>query len=121
MWCPQCRTEYRDDVRVCSECGAALLPGPPPEVHDAAEWVDLVTVLVSADPAILTMARSVLASHGIECVDRGETLQSVFGVGGLPGQLGGPIQLQVKLENEEAARALLAAEDSVPETPPGSD
>ena len=29
-WCPECRTEYREGVTVCADCGAALVTAEPP-------------------------------------------------------------------------------------------
>ncbi len=38
MYCPKCRTEYRKDFTLCSDCDIALVEGLPPaaesEVHD---------------------------------------------------------------------------------------
>lgn len=41
-WCPSCRTEYREGIERCPDCGATLVEGPvpAPEVEwDPVEWV----------------------------------------------------------------------------------
>ena len=35
VWCPECRTEYRDGFEVCADCGAALVDTRPPSKRDA--------------------------------------------------------------------------------------
>ncbi len=48
-WCPDCRTQYREGVERCADCGSPLVedPGPEPE----AEWdpVGWVTVEETGD------------------------------------------------------------------------
>lgn len=41
-YCPSCRTEYREGIGECPDCGAALvesLPPAPQPVWDPTEWV----------------------------------------------------------------------------------
>ena len=34
-WCPNCKTEYREGIKVCADCGAALVA----ELKEEAERV----------------------------------------------------------------------------------
>jgi hypothetical protein len=42
-WCPECRTEYREGVTVCADCGTALVPEAPapPARHGDGEGHEL--------------------------------------------------------------------------------
>jgi len=65
-----------------------------------------VTVATFLSPHEAYLARGVLASAGVECVLLDEHMSQVYGrVGG--GIVGG-MRLQVRAEDESAARALLA-------------
>lgn len=36
-WCPECKTEYRDGFKVCSDCGSELVGEKPPEEQPSEE------------------------------------------------------------------------------------
>lgn len=117
MYCPQCRAEFRDDAGLtrCTECGTELLPGElPAEAAGPVEdetVLDLVTVLEDADPGILGIAYSLLDQAGIPYAAPADGLQDFLGVGRLGTHynvITGPIHVQVRREDEAAARELLA-------------
>lgn len=56
MYCPQCRTEYREGFTECSACHVPLQQGAPD---------DLVEVLETRDAIQLAMARGLLEDAGI--------------------------------------------------------
>ncbi len=124
-FCPECGLECGDDVAVCRGCGAALTRDPPvlPPKPEA-EWLDLETVLETSDPALLTVARSLLEAEGIPCFPRGELLQELLGCGRLPSGINlvtDPVQLQVPGDRSAEARELLAAVDATVFEPPAGE
>jgi Putative prokaryotic signal transducing protein len=112
MFCPRCRQEYQAGVTECRECRVALVAELPAVEPDEATWIDLVTVLSTGDQSQIRVALSLLEAEGIPCFANGEMIQGVIGYG-----LVGPVDLQVRAEDEEAARALLSARD-LPVTEP---
>lgn len=72
--------------------------GREPEADDAEA---MVTVGQFENPAVAQMARGMLESAGVECFLAGENVNSL-----MSGAL--TVQLQVKSEDESAARELLA-------------
>ena len=108
MFCPKCRAEYREGFFECSDCQIPLVDQLPDEQQGDAD-LELVTVLETKDPGVLTIAKSLLAEVGIEFIDTAEGLQDFYGVGRLGGiqPLTGPARLQVSASDEEGAKTAL--------------
>lgn len=71
---------------------------------------DPVTVLESADPGLLAVAKSLLEDASIEYFAKNEGVQDLFAFGRFGtgfNPLVGPVQLQVAAEDAEEASALL--------------
>jgi hypothetical protein len=99
---------------MCRECGVALVETVPPAGHDEAEWVDLVTVLRTSDQATLKVVKSLLDAEGIPCMLQGDGIQDLLGLGraGTGFNLAlGPVQVQVRPQDGDAALELLEAHD----------
>lgn len=112
MICPECGAEYRAGVTVCPDCGVALVAElPRTEGESPYEYVELVTVLETGDEFKLALAKSLLEEAGITFHAAGEGLQDLFGVGRFGAgfnPLVGPARLQVRPDQAEEARAMLA-------------
>jgi hypothetical protein len=71
--------------------------------HEQRDWyderVELTTVFASRGPALLGLAKAVLESAGIPFVVKGELMS---------GERDGDMQVQVRREQAEEARTLLA-------------
>ncbi len=90
MFCPQCRTEYREGFYKCVDCGASLVSELPPEpatelqpelapefppepVSECVEFEEILTSLSASDVA---MIKSLLDSEGITYHFQGESSYS---------------------------------------------
>lgn len=62
MFCPKCRSEYRDGVDRCPDCGADLVAEPGEDRHPDAS---LVPLLSTYNPGDIAMIRSILDGSSI--------------------------------------------------------
>ena len=58
MFCPKCRTEYREGFSICADCNTELVDEIPPEPEP--EFVDYEEVLVTYNPADIALIKSML-------------------------------------------------------------
>jgi len=108
MICPRCEEEFASDVMICPRCDVETvdrLPGPTP-----APDVQLVAVFATGDAGLIAVVKSLLEAEGIDYLLRGDGLQDLFGFGRITGfsYAMGPAEFQVRVEDAERARALLA-------------
>ena len=109
MFCPQCRSEYREGFTRCESCDVPLVAVLPPETGDPSER-DLVTVFETGDPGLLAMAHSILDEAQVPYLTQGEGIQDLFGVGRLGtgfNILTGPVHILVERASEAEVRQLL--------------
>ena len=110
MYCPSCRAEYQDVVTRCGECGVDLVDELDPLPRHGYEWRESSVVLVTADPAVFIVAKSVLESADIPFTAVDERAQDLFGLGragfGFNTAIG-PATLEVPREYRKWARRIL--------------
>lgn len=72
-FCPECRAEYRAEIRRCPDCDVDLVDSPPqePEANDA-QGLELVELASFPNYPEAEMIQEVLESNGIRTVLRGE-------------------------------------------------
>lgn len=120
MHCPGCDIEYEPGITHCPACGAELMDTPSPAgagPRDEEEWVDLVSVLKTADASLLLVAKSLLDAQGVPCFAEGEGVQESLGAGRIAASdlPLGPGRLRVRPEDAERARELLSSLQPEPE------
>ena len=63
-YCPECKTDYKEKVMICSKCNVDLLPGlVPTQERGAVDWYEVQSVPNEVAGYIL---KSVLEDEGIE-------------------------------------------------------
>ena len=95
MVCPRHGAEYRRGPAKCSKSKVPLVAKRPP----AAEFIDYVTVFETGNPALISIAKSLLKNVRIRYNAKGEGPQAVFS--------GGLVQIQVAKRDEARAKGLL--------------
>ena len=111
MYCPQCRAEFREEITACPDCEVSLV-AVLPEIPDLLDE-DLVSVLETADVAVLPVVKSLLRAADIPFVVQGDGAVGVLpvgrvGFGGISsGGHGLSAGILVPRDREEEARALL--------------
>ena len=118
MFCPECRTEYREGFTVCVDCGATLVPELPPEPTQESppECADFEEVLGFMDEGVVAIVKSLMDEEGIDYYIHGE-----FKVSGDPTR-----KLMVRGDQAERAREILEdmesdeeeSEEAAPEDEP---
>jgi len=113
--CPECNVEYIDTAIRCSDCDVELTLGPP--IQEEHPDPKIETVYATGDPALVTVAKSLLEDAGIEYFTKGDEIQDLVGGGRLGGFNipCGPVEFVVAAKDAPTARELLAhLDDAVP-------
>jgi hypothetical protein len=103
MFCPKCKTEYRDGFSRCADCDVPLIPALPPEPEEPSEeYVDLIDIITYSSRHDAELAKSFLASNGVNAVVSGDDYGGIqpalsFSTG---------IRLLVKEEDVEKAKRI---------------
>ena len=107
MFCPECRTEYREGYTQCSDCQVPLIQDLPSE-PEPQPHMTLVTVLETVDRNLLIVAKSVLDDAEMDYVVEGDSITAPLGTVTLYGRRR-PTRLQVAEKDEHASRGLLSS------------
>jgi hypothetical protein len=83
MYCPICKSEYREGFFKCADCNVPLVESLPPE-EPTPEYVDLQEIMTSLNPGEIEMVKSLLDANNISCVIDG---QNFVGFGNMPARI----------------------------------
>jgi len=105
-YCPNCRYEYEPEIKVCPDCGVALVDSLPEEEfvdEDNVRWVALHELpgLVHAE-----MVKEVLQQRGIPCYIKADFIAGTYGVRGT-GAAGLAARIYVPEEYFDQGEAIL--------------
>jgi DNA-directed RNA polymerase subunit RPC12/RpoP len=100
MFCPKCKSEYREGFYKCADCGADLVTEQPTELVEEISYVDLVEVYSTYQQSDIAFIKSVFDGEGITYFFEGES--SIMLVAG-----GAYARLLVKAEEVQRAKEIL--------------
>ena len=100
MFCPKCRSEYRNGFYKCADCGVDLVSELPPETEGDVGDVELVEVFSTYNQGDIAFIKSVLDGEGITYYFQGENSNLMVGGGAYA-------RLLVKAEEVQRAREIL--------------
>jgi hypothetical protein len=100
MFCPKCKTEYRDGFYKCADCGADLVAERSPEPIKKVSYVDLVEVYSTYQQSDIAFIKSVLDGEEITYYFEGENSNLIVGGGAYA-------RLLVKSDDVPRAREIL--------------
>jgi hypothetical protein len=82
VWCPQCRSEYREGFAVCADCGAALVENLPPLADRQPTDREVVGPFLPDDDLFEIATTNAVDAELIAAQLRGAGIHAaVFGVG----------------------------------------
>jgi hypothetical protein len=80
-FCPNCRTEYREGFRSCSDCGSDLVAALPPEADNREEMNSNMMAVYDAPDQMSALAlSSLLNDNGIRNIIKSEQIPMYDGV-----------------------------------------
>jgi hypothetical protein len=108
MFCPKCRSEFKEGVTFCEQCQTELVDTLPPE--DEMVYQDLATVYTTGDEGLIGLIKSMMEEAGIPCFARSQGVQDLFALGRMGtgfSPIAGPVEIQVPKDRAEEAANLL--------------
>jgi len=100
MFCPKCKSEYREGFYKCADCGVDLVAEQPPELIEEVSYVDLVEVYSTYKQSDIAFIKSVFDGERITYYFEGENPILIV-------MAGAYARLLVKAEEVQRAKEIL--------------
>ncbi len=100
MFCPKCKSEYREGFYKCADCNIALIAGRPPETEDSTDYVELVEIFSTYNQSDIAFIKSILDGEDIHYFFSGESSNMMIAAGAYA-------RLLVKNDEADRAREIL--------------
>jgi Putative prokaryotic signal transducing protein len=98
MFCPKCKSEYREGFSVCADCNVELIEELPPEKEP--EFIEYEEILGTYNPADIMIIKSILDAENITYYFNAEHFMYVR-------PMAEPARLMVAKEDVETAKEIV--------------
>lgn len=79
MFCPKCKREYEEGIKVCSDCGVELVEELPGEDDEKFEFIEFEPVFSTNNIGDIALIKSLLKSENIRYYINGEQISLIHG------------------------------------------
>ena len=80
MYCPKCKSEFREGVFECSDCLVPLVDKLPKEEDEPTpEYVDFKEIMTSFDMGDIVIIKTILDANRIKYIIQNEDIGSSYG------------------------------------------
>ena len=100
MFCPKCKSEYREGFYKCADCGTDLVYQLPPETSDSFSDEEFVEVFSTYQQGDIAFIKSVFDGEGITYFFEGESSIMLIAAGAYA-------RLLVKADEADRAKDIL--------------
>jgi len=100
-YCPKCKTEYEDWVKLCADCEVILVDHLPVEAVNEHQSQNFVTVYTHPSILSVELVKTAIESKGIKCFIKGfnpRRADTVFGFN---------IELQVAEKDKQETKEIM--------------
>lgn len=81
MYCPNCKSEYREGFFKCADCNTELVSELPSEIEDEVSYVEMVEVFSTYNPSDIAFIKSILDGENIHYYFQGESTLMMVAAG----------------------------------------
>ena len=78
LYCPQCRDEFQDWVKVCPDCNVSLVDQLPVQDEDEETEEPVVYIATAPNESVANMWAGILEEHGIRCLLKSANLRAAM-------------------------------------------
>jgi hypothetical protein len=101
MFCPKCKSEYKEGISKCADCDVALINNLPPEMELEPDFIEYENVLETYNHTDVAMIQSLLDGSGITYYADGEMFSNAR-------PFIEPVRIMVKTDQVEMAKEVLS-------------